>query len=117
MKTQQPVLPYNEDNSTPDSPLDVDISEDKNIMPSCRSSLPSDITSSSKENNDQIKNLTVKQCTEELISPRILSDMHKKSEKTIRNLVKSSGAQLPLKYREKSQQKMHLHQITKIIQL
>ena len=32
--------------------------------------------------------------------------MHKKSEKTIRNWVKSSGLKLPLKYREKSQQKI-----------
>ena len=32
--------------------------------------------------------------------------MHKKSEKTIRNWVKSSGAHLPLKYREKYQRKI-----------
>ena len=41
-----------------------------------------------------------------MISPTILANRYKKSEKTIRNLVKSSGAQLPLKYREKSQQKI-----------
>ena len=75
-------------------------------MPSCRSSLPSDITSSFTENNDKIKSLIVKQCTEELISPIILANRHKKSERTIRNSVTSSGAQLPLKYREKSQQKI-----------
>ena len=75
-------------------------------MPYSSSSLPTDIASYSKKSNDKLKSLIVKQCTEELISPTILADVHKKNEKTIRNWVKSSGAQLPLKYREKSQQKI-----------
>ena len=76
------------------------------LLLSSSSSLPSAITSSSIESNDQLKSLIVKQCTEELISPTGLAVMHKKNEKTIRNWVKSSGTQLPLKYREKSQQKI-----------
>jgi len=76
------------------------------LLLSSSSSLPSAITSSSKESNDQLKSLIVKQCTEELISPNLLANMHKKSEKTIRNWVKSSGAHLPLKYREKYQRKI-----------
>ena len=79
------------------SPLDLDIPEDDVTMPST--------SSSSKESNDQLKNIIVKQCTEELISPRKLAEMHQKSERTIRNWVKSSGAQLPLKYLEKKSQR------------
>ena len=88
-----------------ESPLDVDIPENDEIVPFTNNSLPSS-SSSSKENNDELKKLIVKQCTEELISPTVLANMHKKSEKTIRNWVKSSGLKLPLKYREKSQQKI-----------
>ena len=90
-----------EDDSTPESPLDADIPED-DIVPSTSSSLPS----SSKENNEQLKKLIIKQCTEDLISPTKLADMHKKNEKTIRNWIKSSGAQLPPKYLEKAQRKI-----------
>ena len=79
------------------SPLDLDIPEDDVTMPST--------SSSSKESNDQLKNIIVKQCTDELISPTKLAEMHQKSERTIRNWVKSSGAQLPLKYLEKKSQR------------
>ena len=48
-----------------ESPLDVDIPENDEIVPFTNNSLPS----SSKENNDELKKLIVKQCTEELISP------------------------------------------------
>ena len=80
------------------SPLDLDIPEDDVTMPST--------SSSSKESNDELKNIIVKQCTEELISPSKLASMHKKSEKTIRKWVKDSGVSLPRKYQQKSQQKI-----------
>ena len=63
-------------------------------------------SSSEDKNNDELKNVIVKQCTEELISPTKLASMHKKSEKTIRKWVKSSGVPLPKKYQQKSQQKI-----------
>ena len=85
-----------------ESPLDVDIPENDEIVPFTNNSLPS----SSKENNDELKKLIVKQCTEGLISPTKLAEMHKKNEKTIRSWIKSSGAQFPSKYLEKAQRKI-----------
>ena len=66
---------------------------------------PANDTSEDK-NNDELKDVIVKQCTEELISPSKLASMHKKSEKTIRKWLKSSGVALPQKYQQKSKQKI-----------
>ena len=63
-------------------------------------------SSSEDKNNDELKNVIVKQCTEELISPSKLASMHKKSERTIRKWLKSSGVPLPQKYQQKSKQKI-----------
>ena len=94
-----------EDNLAPESPLADSIPEegDDDIMPHTSSYVPANNT---EEKNDDFKNFIVKQCTEELISPTKLATMHKKSEKTIRQWVKSSGVPLPQKYQQKSQQKI-----------
>ena len=98
-----------EDNLMPESPLPDSIPEgDANdAMPHTSSIVPANNTTSSEDkNNDELKNLIIKQCTEELISPSKLASMHKKSEKTIRKWVKSSGVPLPQKYQQKSKQKI-----------
>ena len=54
----------------------------------------------SKSQKTQLKSLVVRQCTEEAISPCKLAEIHGISEKTVRNWVKKSGAQLPSHYKE-----------------
>ena len=49
----------------------------------------------------RFRELVVKQCTKDLISPAELSSKHGISIKTIQNWVTSSGASLPRKYRKK----------------
>ena len=95
-----------EDNFAPESPLAESIPEegDDEIMPHTSSYVPANNTE--EKDNDDFKNFIVKQCTEELISPTKLASMHKKSEKTIRQWVKSSGVPLPQKYQQKSKQKI-----------
>ena len=94
-----------EDNLMPESPLPDSIPEGDadDAMPHTSSIVPAKNT---KKNNDVLKNLVVKQCTEELISPTKLAAMHKRSENTIRKWVKSSGVPFPLKYQQTSQQKI-----------
>ena len=46
----------------------------------------------------QFKNLVVKQCTEELISPARLAKIHKIDRDTVKRWVKNSGKKLPTKY-------------------
>ena len=90
-----------EENLVPEAPLPDSVTEgdgDDVIVPA------NDTISSEDENNDELKNVIVKQCTEELISPSKLASMHKKSEKTIRKWLKSSGVPLPQKYQQKSKQ-------------
>ena len=53
-----------------------------------------------KSQKTQLKTLVVRQCTEEAISPCKLAEIHGISEKTVRNWVKKSGAQLPSHYKE-----------------
>ena len=53
-----------------------------------------------KSQKTQLKSLVVRQCTEEAISPSKLAEMHGITEKTVRNWVKKSGAQLPSHYKE-----------------
>ena len=68
--------------SLPDSITEGD---DDDVMPHTSSIVPANNTSSSEDkNNDELKNVIVQQCTEELISPSKLASMHQKSEKTIR---------------------------------
>ena len=95
-----------EDDLAPESSLPDSIPEedDTDIMPHTSSYVPANNTE--EKNDDDLKNLIIKQCTEELISPTKLASMHKKSEKTIRKWVKSSGVPLPKKYQQKSQQKI-----------
>ena len=95
-----------EDNLATESPLADSIPEesDNEIMPHTSSYVPANNTE--EKNDDDLKNLIIKQCTEELISPTKLASMHKKSEKTIRKWVKSSGVPLPQKYQQKSKQKI-----------
>ena len=54
-----------------------------------------------KRSGLRIRQLVVKQCTKDLISPAELSKMHGVSIRTIQMWVTSSGARLPLKYRKK----------------
>ena len=49
----------------------------------------------------RFRELVVKQCTKDLISPTELSSKHGISIKTIQNWVTSSGARLPRKYKKK----------------
>jgi hypothetical protein len=51
-----------------------------------------------RESKIQFKNLVVKQCTEELISPARLAVIHKVDRDTIKRWVKNSGKKLPAKY-------------------
>ena len=96
----------NDDNLVPESPLANSIPEegDSEIMPHTSSFVPAN--NIEEKNDDDFKNFIVKQCTEELISPTKLASMYKKSEKTIRQWVKSSGVPLPQKYQQKLQQKI-----------
>ena len=98
-----------EENLAPEASLPDIINEgvDDDVMPHTSSIVQGNNTTSSEDkNNDELKNIIVKQCTEELISPSKLASMHKKSEKTIRKWVKSSGVPLPQKYQQKSKQKI-----------
>ena len=92
-----------EENLVPEAPVPESVTEgdsDDVIVPANNTS------SSEDKNNDELKNVIVKQCTEELISPSKLASMHQKSEKTIRKWLKSSGVTLPQKYTQKSKQKI-----------
>ena len=51
-----------------------------------------------REGKIQLKNLIVKQCTEDFISPARLAVIHKLNVCTIRQWVKHSGEKLPIKY-------------------
>ena len=51
-----------------------------------------------RESKIQFKNLVVKQCTEELISPARLAQIHRIDRDTIKRWVKNSGKKLPTKY-------------------
>ena len=51
-----------------------------------------------RESKIQFKNLIVKQCTEELISPARLAKIHKIDRDTVKRWVKNSGKKLPTKY-------------------
>jgi hypothetical protein len=51
-----------------------------------------------RESKIQFKNLVVKQCTEELISPARLAQIHKVDRDTVKRWVKNSGKKLPTKY-------------------
>ena len=98
-----------EENLAPEasSPDIITEGDDNDVMPHTSSIVPANNTTSSEDKiNDELKNVIVKQCTEELISPSKLASMHKKSEKTIRKWVKDSGVSLPRKYQQKSQQKI-----------
>ena len=96
-----------EDVLIPENPLPESIPEGNDIMPQTISIVSANNTSSSrKKNDDELKNVIVKQCTEELISPTKLASMHNKSRETIRKWVKSTGVPLPLKYQQTSQQKI-----------
>ena len=92
-----------EENLVPEAPVPESVTEgdsDDVIVPTNNTS------SSEDKNNEELKNVIVKQCTEELISPSKLASMHQKSEKTIRKWLKSSGVALPQKYQQKSKQKI-----------
>ena len=98
-----------EENLAPEASLSDIITEedDDDVMPHTSSIVPANNTTSSEDkNNDELKDVIVKQCTEELISPSKLASMHKKSERTIRKWLKSSGVPLPQKYQQKSKQKI-----------
>ena len=62
-----------------------------------------------REAKIQLKNLIVKQCTRELISPARLAVMHKINEDTIRRWVKDSGEILPTKYNLQNHGKLHTY--------
>ena len=49
------------------------------------------------------KDLIVKRCTEELISPTKLAAEHGVAIRTVRKWVKDSGAVLPLKYKQSNE--------------
>ena len=51
-----------------------------------------------REGKNQLRNLIVKQCTEDFISPARLAVIHKLNVCTIRQWVKHSGKKLPIKY-------------------
>ena len=62
-------------------------------------------TTSNQDTKSQLKALkalVVKKCTQELISPSELSTMHGKSKRTIQYWVTKSGANLPHKYRKRT---------------
>ena len=94
-RTDDPTL---EEIMYPD--LEEDAPDTSTIISAKKSSI--DIQKVSKERKReskiQFKNLVVRQCTEELISPARLAQIHKVDRDTVKRWVKNSGKQLPAKY-------------------
>ena len=78
--------------------LEEDLPDMSSIISSKKSPIQKDSIKHKRESKVQFKNLIVKQCTEELISPARLAKIHKIDRDTVKRWVKNSGKKLPTKY-------------------